>query len=44
MTTDSRRQHPNVTLAVLAMSAPAFSLPQSLVAPACEAAPEASVA
>jgi hypothetical protein len=38
MTTDSGRQHPNLTLAVLALSALAFSLLQSLVAP------EASVA
>jgi hypothetical protein len=37
MTTDSGRQHPNVTLAVLTLSALAFSLLQS-------AAPEASVA
>jgi hypothetical protein len=33
MTTDSGPQHPNVTLAVLALPAPACSLLQSLVAP-----------
>jgi hypothetical protein len=38
MTTDSGQQQPNVTLALLALSAVAFSLLQSLVAP------EASVA
>ena len=37
MTTGSGRQHPNVTLAVLALSALAFSLLQSLVAPALPA-------
>jgi hypothetical protein len=33
MTTDSGQQHPNITLALLALSAVAFSLLQSLVAP-----------
>jgi hypothetical protein len=33
MTNDSGQQHPNVTLALLALSTVAFSLLQSLVAP-----------
>jgi len=37
MTPDAERQHPNVTLAVLALSALAFALLQSLVAPALPA-------
>ena len=37
MSTEPERQHPNVTLAVLALSALAFSLLQSLVAPALPA-------
>jgi EmrB/QacA subfamily drug resistance transporter len=37
MSTEPERQHPNVTLAVLALSALAFALLQSLVAPALPA-------
>src|SRR5438034_3061534 len=37
MSSEPERQHPNVTLAVLALSALAFALLQSLVAPALPA-------